>query len=164
MAKTTLGKFEHIVNLTTKIAIENTAERLLSELRGIIDEEVYNAYSPKFYTRTRQLRDSWWASKAEVLGGVISSTISQDDVALIGSLSLFQHGNIYESLEDLIALDEIVNEGKIGNAFGFPQLGARPFWYRFLNYCDQNLERIFREEFRKANRYAPMVRVSEMGE
>ena len=36
-----------------------------------------------------------------------------------------------------------------GEALGFPQLGARPFWNDFIQYCEREFENIFQEELKK---------------
>ena len=64
----------------------------------------------------------------------------------------FQHGsNVWVEAwnDNENELAHIINDGAIGEAFGFPQLGARPFWNDFIQYCEREFENIFQEELKK---------------
>lgn len=140
------------INDCIRIALQNTLDRMVQRLKEIIDKNVYKAYTPIFYERTNQLREAW--------GNEIQNTTVLNFDAKIEHLSemiifepmpFFEHGS-YISAQDYLgnpeAIPYIVDSGNIGNAFGFPQLGAREFWKDFYEYFKANLIPFMKSELR----------------
>ena len=118
------------LNNRVSIAIENVAKEMVNRLREYLIEDFYNMYDPQEYKRTYQLQD---APTYEMLSKNMAQVfIDMDsmqyrdatgrDVATLASLGF--HGNL--------------------NIFrpGF-------FWADFLNWADENVPRLLKEELKK---------------
>ncbi|MBQ0112209.1 MAG: hypothetical protein KBT03_03675 [Bacteroidales bacterium] len=129
-----------------KTALENTTDILLRELEDIIQRNVYDVYSPIWYERTNELKDNWERTKAEIKYNMVENEIAFTKPLTYSGAYNYSHG--FSHLDNNAFL-EVVNEGKIGNWCNVPQLGAREFWEEWLQYCEQNFDRIFNEEMNK---------------
>lgn len=136
--------------LTSKLSIvvESVARILTDKLIELIDDEVYS-YNNTFYERTYQFRDSWEYTKPIIKGNIIESEIFQNYTIMTYVPEKWQHGSKYSGQLDENGLSEIINDGKIGNMANFPQIGSRPFWDKFKEYVNENINRIFIEECNK---------------
>lgn len=141
-------QFNQLLMIKLQVALDNTMEICLNELIKIIEEEVYNSYEPKWYERTSQFLESWEKTVPVIKGNIVESDIWQKFETMVWDMVELQHGNNSEPLGDK-ALAEIINYGKAGQAFGFPQLGARPFWDVFLDWTKTNINNIFAIECKK---------------
>lgn len=136
------------INIAVKEAMESTVQILIEELKSIIDKKVYGAYSPEWYQRSYDFRESWDSTSATMIGNMVEAEIFHDDNLLTYNAEKWQHGNIINRLEP-DGLPTIINEGRIGSGMGFPQLGEREYWETFNTYIDGNLKRILMEELAK---------------
>ena len=139
-----------LLNSTIQSALDRTVDRLLDKLKEYIEEDVYKSYTPFFYDTTGQFKDSWKKTKATIKGNIIESEIFENLSTLVFDSDKFQHGsNIFVENwggSETNELAHIINDGAIGDAFGFPQLGARPFWDDFIEFCGAHFEEYFKEE------------------
>lgn len=148
----TYAELQNIINGKCQIALDKTMNRLLDKLKEFIKIDVYSTHSPKFYDRTFDFENSWEKTSAEIKDKIVEAEIFQNISALSFNSNKFQHGsNVWvETWNDSEnELAHIINDGAIGNAFGFPQIGERPFWNDFIQYCEREFENIFQEELKK---------------
>lgn len=137
-------------------AMNATTEQALKELLNIIDRDVYS-YNATWTNageegRTKEFRESWDRTKAELVTSLSRSEVSAEigqQIALEWHLP-FSHGSVIEgeaiSKENL---NKIINEGLRDTGIGFPAMSARPFWDDFEKWCNANLAKIFAQECRK---------------
>lgn len=132
-------------------AVNNTTERLLVKLNEIIEETVYS-YKPTWDGRTGQFKKSWERESAKIVGGMINrevtSKIYQNFDTMVYDGSKWKHGNPWESLAKN-QLNNIIEYGLPESHFNFPAIEERPFWSKFLEYVNKNLDEIFQEECAK---------------
>lgn len=137
------------VNEKIKQAMDLTMDELLDKLKDYIQQDVYDNSTygqnqPQWYTRSYELLNNWDYTKADVIDNYsVESILSFSKPISHSGYPLYQHG---VDQVDNQAFAEIVNDGKIGDLFGFPQLGARPYWNDFWKYVDANIHRIFAEK------------------
>lgn len=137
-------------------AMNATTEQALKELLNIIDRDVYS-YNATWTNageegRTKEFRESWDRTKAELVTSLSRSEVSAEigqQIALEWHLP-FSHGSVIEgeaiSKENL---NKIINEGLRDTGIGFPAMSARPFWDDFEKWCNANLAKIFAQECKK---------------
>ena len=135
------------------LALDNTLERLLIELKNIIEEEVYGFESPSARpwgtdydgsvgltsgNRTGQFYESWQTNKAMLVGNMIEGEIGQS----LGMMQQFMIGNrmVHEDADNLASIIES------GQGYNFGQCGSRQYWSIFTEYCLLSLNKIFIEE------------------
>jgi len=139
------------------LALDNTLERLLIELKNIIEEEVYGFESPSARpwgtdydgsvgltsgNRTGQFYESWQTNKAMLVGNMIEGEIGQS----LGMMQQFMIGNrmVHEDADNLASIIES------GQGYNFGQCDEpREFWQPFVTYVLLNLDNIFFEECAK---------------
>lgn len=148
---TTYSELENILNGKCKEALDKTTDRLLDKLGEFIQSDVYS-YSQTFYDRTFDFKNSWDKTSAQIKNKMVEAEIFQNVSALSFNSDKFQHGSnvwveAWNNNENELA--HIINDGAIGHAFNFPQLGARPFWNDFIQYCEREFNNIFQEELKK---------------
>ena len=152
MIITTQTQLENFINGKCEEALNNTMDILLDRLRDYIVDDVYNAYIPSFYETTYNFVDSWDKTKAQLKEHILEAEIFQNVNVLKFNSEKFQHGSsewVESWNSNKNELAHIINDGAIGDAFGFQQLGARPFWNDFIQYCEREFENIFQEELKK---------------
>lgn len=137
-------------------AMNATTEQALKELLNIIDKDVYS-YNATWTNagevgRTKEFRESWDRTKAELVTSLSRSEVSAEigqQIALEWHLP-FSHGSVIEgeaiSKENL---NKIINEGLRDTGIRFPAMSARPFWDDFEKWCNANLAKIFAQECKK---------------
>ena len=137
-------------------AMNATTEQALKELLNIIDKDVYS-YNATWANagevgRTKEFRESWDRTKAELVTSLSRSEVSAEigqQIALEWHLP-FSHGSVIEgeaiSKENL---NKIINEGLRDTGINFPAMSARPFWDDFEKWCNANLAKIFAQECKK---------------
>lgn len=133
------------INEKIKQAMDLTMDELLDKLKDYIQQDVYDnstlGTQPQWYTRSYELLNNWDYTKAEIIGNnSIESILSFSKPITHSDYPLYQHG---VDQVDNQAFAEIVNDGKIGDLFGFPQLGARPYWNDFWKYVETHIYEIF---------------------
>lgn len=149
------------------VALENTMQRLLDKLKEFIEDDVYSYdynddeeptghYWQRAGARTGEFKESWEYENVTQIGNIVASRIFQNHSTMYWAENTFQHGSNQQLAEEVLA--EIINDGKIGHAFGFPDIGDRPFWNDFLDWVDTNIDNIFTEECNKVG--LSMVSVS----
>ena len=139
------------------LALDNTLERLLIELKNIIEEEVYGFESPSARpwgtdydgsvgltsgNRTGQFYESWQTNKAMLVGNMIEGEIGQS----LGMMQQFMIGNrmVHEDADNLASIIES------GQGYNFGQCNiSRQYWDRFTSYTLLSLNNIFIEECTK---------------
>jgi hypothetical protein len=135
------------LNSAVADAIDKTAQDLLNKLNEIIQSDVYNGYSPIWYSRTHEFGETWSQDDTTIDSEGVHTAILQKVGEYVFNYNpdLFQHGNPFKSVS-LQGLDEIIDDGNIGHAFGFPPdgLGERPYWKDFMDYVDSNIDMIFK--------------------
>lgn len=154
MIITTYTQLENILNGKCQDALDKTMDRLLNKLGELIQTDVYDKYSPTFYDRPNinNFAESWEKTSAVIKERMVEAEIFQNVNVLAFNSDKFQHGsNVWVEAwnDNENELAHIINDGAIGEAFGFPQLGARPFWNDFIQYCEREFENIFQEELKK---------------
>ena len=138
------------LNIEISIVLGRVMDRLLLELGNIIDEEVYSYESDgQWDGRTFEFKNSWTTSVPTMMGGWIESILDNQNYNFTwnSQRDKWSHGNFWDDLT-VNELNEIIDNRQGGSNFGFPSL-KRPYWNRFLLFCDTSLERIFKEEMIK---------------
>lgn len=157
----TLRKFRSLEEINqyltkeTKVALEETLMALIPKLRYFIDEDIYWAYHPTFYKRTR-----WLKRRNDVIEHYISNLQGKlrGGVRIVDKIynsvsdrSKFQHGNPYSDLsaENFLEILNDENFDCLFNPFGFPSLRRRPFWNDYLEWVKDNYADIFMKKCKK---------------
>lgn len=154
-----LAEINQYLTRQTEKALKESLDATIPKLRFFIDEDVYRAYHPTYYKRTRWLKRR---------SGVIESYISHlqgltrggirivDDIYdAVSDRELFQHGNPLEDLPVQSFLEILNAKDNIGwaDTFGFPTLiRPRSFWEDFTKWMesDEGIANIFKK---KCNKY-----------
>lgn len=132
-----------VLNYKLATALDNTMKVALEKLQEFIQQEIYDE-KPKWYTRTYELLNNWETTPPQTKGKIIESVLSFTGSSISWSGSpLWQHGISPVSNDSLL---EIVNDGKIGDIAGFPNLGERPFWSTFERWVEMNFENEFMKQ------------------
>ena len=134
-------ELNNFINSKIKYALQLTMEELLDKLHEYIMEEVYDDYNPSWYSRTYELMNNWSCTKPIIVGDLVESILSFSEPISHSGADDFQHGMSWLDNQSFL---EVVNDGRIGNICGFPQLGGRPFWTKFEMYCSANFSTIFK--------------------
>lgn len=149
-----LQEIKKYLNKQTEIALKNTLKILKNQLKEFVKEDVYDAYSPKFYERTEWLLQDGVIdyyignSLNNTYGGVRINTNKNYPV----DLENFQHGNVYSGefySENFIAMLNGQIADAFWNPFHFPVLNRVSFLEEFEEWMDKNYVRIFKEECAK---------------
>lgn len=122
---------------------------ILDKLRDVIQENVYDAYTPKgdWGNRTGQFKNSWTVSVPQIVGDWYYGKVDNQNFNFEWNKdkNLWSHGNSKEPVESNDAMNEIIDNRQGGSNFGFPAL-KRHYWFETLLWVDDNLERLFRQE------------------
>ena len=149
-----LQEIKKYLNKKTEIALRNTLEIMKNQLKEYVKDDVYNAYSPKFYKRTEWLLQNgvidYYIGNAinNMYGGVRINTNKKYPVGLED----FQHGNVYTGEfypENFIAMLNGQIADAVWNPFHFPVLDRVSFLEEFEDWANKNYARIFKEECAK---------------
>lgn len=137
-------ELQALFNAKLMVALDKTMERLLIELQNLIQSEVYgwesSSFNPWSINRTGQFLDSWQTVKPVMLGSLIQGEINQ----AIEKMEQFMIGNemVHEDRDNLA---EILNTGD-GYNFGMSNGIPKPYFDKWIQYVNENLETIFMEE------------------
>lgn len=140
-------EFQAIINMKMSVVLSNVMEKLLFELGNIIDEEVYSYESDGAWDgRTMEFKNSWTTSMPTLMDGWWTSTLDNQGFNFTHNTERdsWAHGNGWSALT-VNQLNEIIDNRSGGSNFGFPSL-KRPYWKKFLTFCDTSLESIFQQE------------------
>ena len=158
----TLKKFKNLeeikqyLNKETQGALEDTLKVMRAKLKSFIIQDVYNAYDPIFYKRTR------WLLRIGVLDYYISHMFGKvyggiriNSKGYPVNIEKYQHGNYifgaFDS-EDFIQMLNGEIESGIWNPFNFPSLARQPFWDDFIEWAKNDKDGyavIFKEKCKK---------------
>lgn len=137
-------------------ALKETIHEMADKLREFIQEDVYNAYDPEFYTRTKWLlepdtiEDYVWNDFGKGYGAGIK--INKNSYVLYdNNLEEFQHGNPYTDELNMDAFIGVLNgtvNGGVGNPFHFPIIARRPFLDEFEKWAEENYTKILMNKLR----------------
>ena len=146
------------------IALDNTLDRLLDQLKLFIEDIVYDVPTPWGMTsngdyglktghRTGQFYDSWQKVSPTILGNMMVGEINQ----ALEVMEQFMIGNVMVH-EDRDNLADIIETGN-GYMDGSQMEGyGRNFWSNFSVFVVENLSSIFLEECVKVG--LPIKKVS----
>lgn len=147
MAKfTTMSQLSSFLTNKANIALDRTTERILDKLEEFIENEVYSN-NQSWYTRTNEVKNNWEKTKAQIIGSVCHSEISFSKPISHSGGDLWQHGISFIDNETLLNI--LVGNYNTGTIANFDNPNPRNFWNPFLQWCEQNFDRIFKEEFNK---------------
>ena len=141
--------------------IENVTEKVLQDLKDIIQNVVYDPYTQKVqeYQRTMQFKDSWEKDqinsfKPSLNGVEIENRVFNNFTKMLFVPLLYQHGSdLSGDISKYLA--EILNEGKTGSIFGSANPPAwwrtdRPFWDVFIQQMNNgSVFRYIEQEFNR---------------
>ena len=138
-----IKEFEVFAEQACKIAMKNTLQHFKKILFKYAENSVYNAYQPKWYTRTNWLKDDkaietyiYKNTKDAIGGGVRFSKPTYDSYG--DDREPFQHGNPYEYLEMGSYLEIMNGKTQEWNPFNFPVVKREPFYNKFLDILDSS--------------------------
>lgn len=149
-----LQEIKRYLNKKTEEALKNTLKIMKNKLREYVKEDVYDAYSPKFYKRTEWLLQDGVIDYyiGNVLNGSYGGVRINTNKNYPVELEEFQHGNIYTGEfypENFIAMLNGQIADAVWNPFHFPVLNRVSFLEEFEEYFNNNYARIFKEECAK---------------
>lgn len=121
-------------------ALELTMKELLNQLQEYIKEEVYS-YSPTFNVRTMETLNNWEYSNMSIVANEVFSELSFSGLSC--DIENFSHGSCLSGELDPEYFLNIIENGNKKTAFGFPLMSSRPFWSKFVDYVNKNLDSIF---------------------
>lgn len=168
----TLRKFRSLEEINqyltkeTQVALEETLKAMIPKLRYFIDEDVYRAYHPTFYKRSRWLKrrndviEHYISNLQHKLRGgirIVGTRFNDNDVS---NREKFQHGSAYKTKKSgklntysVLTTEQFLNiltEGSDSfNPFGFPNVKRRNFWEDFLEWTKDNYADIFMKKCKK---------------
>ena len=159
----TLQEVEKSLEKATRQALEMTLEQLKEDFLKIIEEDVYNAYHPKFYTwRTRWLLRSGVVESymGNIFGQMYGGVRINTDVDYPVSYAQFIHGSRYYDEEgslitNTFEADDFINmlNGKIkvnpNNPWNFPVINRKPFLDDFNEWAKVHYPIYFEENLKK---------------
>lgn len=143
MIITTYSQLENIINGKCQVALDKTMSRLLDELEGLIQTDVYDVpsiWDSVYDLRTGQFKDSWEKTKAQIHDNMVEAEIFQN----ISAMQRIDDPPIHVDGDKLAG---IINSG-IGYNFGQMEGRSRPFWNHFIQYCEREFGNIFQEELK----------------
>lgn len=143
-----------------KSVVDAVNNQIYEMLLDLIDQEVYDAGSPQHYVSGARfgmdegtLRGSFFKTKAELDGDIVSAKIYHDYTALDHAPWNFVHGSDYwEETDDIRPyLIDIIIGGKSGGFFGEGYWRERrDFWTPLMILIDSGLiDRLLKIEFLK---------------
>ena len=129
--------------MTTKMynVINSTIQELLDKLRAEIQAIVYDDNVPEWYTRTYEVLNNWTATPPEIVGNMVTSQIAFTEPLSYSDADLWQHGIEHIDAEDLLKV--IIGEEQWGICANFNVVGARDFWGKFIEDCNNTIDEIF---------------------
>ena len=139
---TSMTQLENVLKERSEKALNDTTEHFFNQLLELIDNKIYDRPST-WGGRTKEFRQSWEKTKAELKGMILETMIYQDPLVMKYVADEFKHGNIYEPLTGH-ALAEIWNNGTERSAFGFPTVPDTHFWDEFVKKVETNLWEVFK--------------------
>ena len=123
--------------------LDRTVIKMVEKLKDFIQENLYDVYDPLWYERTMQVLNLWMAQPSVITGNSVTSTISPDYNTLKTNRSKNQHIVTGETLINML----ISGYGTQTQPYNMP----RDFWSPYIEWVNQNFDRIFQQEFGKAN-------------
>lgn len=159
---------KHLMQMT-RAAYELTLSKMVNKLYEFIQEDVYNAYSPKWYQRTYTLLDERTVETyvynnfgKGVAGGI---RFNAEPYYENMNLENYIHGNTYfGQLAFQSYLEVITNPMKLPqNPYGFPsfkELHRDSFWYEFTKWAEQNFENLYATSYARVTGYKLDVKAS----
>lgn len=157
-----LQEIERNLNNTTKRALNETLNDLVDIFKETIEEDVYNAYTPKYYA---------WRTRWLLQDGVIKSHIySNFGKGYSGQISIDETHNYpvsygqhihsgtngrnndsakYEILDSETFIEMLNNQVKVNpnNPFHFPVVKRKPFLDDFKKEAEKQYPILFRKHF-----------------
>ena len=151
------------MNDISREATKNTLQKMLDKLGYFIEKDIYNAYQPKWYNRTRYLEDDyidmWETYLWNNFGNGVSGAMRlKEDIFFPTDPPIFVHGSgnwktgdVYSTLT-LDSYLQIMNNPNaiVETPFHFPTnktMHKKPFWDDFEKWADKNYTKIFKKEF-----------------
>jgi len=128
-------------------AMENTGKNVVERVaREHVDSDVYQAYTPKVYEATFELRDSIYTKSADIKNNNIEVVIKHNTDNIVSN-SPNQHYSVVESYSPKDVSDwipYIVHEGKTANIWGDggEYLDPRPYMDNAVEELKQTKEHI----------------------
>ena len=143
MATVIENEFQLQTEMTAKMynVINATAQELLDKLKADIQSIVYDGNVPDWYTRTYEILNNWTCLPPEILGNVVSTQIAFTEPLYYSDADLWQHGIKHIEAEDLLKV--IIGEEQWGICANFNVVGARDFWGKFIDDCNNTIDDIF---------------------
>ena len=144
MAISSDAEFYIVIGHAVSKAIDEVIERVFSELQTEIERDIYGAYSPQDYDRSKGLLDAW-KHEARGLFGIIEF---QPDMLPLDPTN-FHHsspygwdirGEIFDILEG--------GYGAYNARLGKP-IPSRPMWDNFLSKVDSKIDKWVRAALRR---------------
>lgn len=160
-----LNELEAGINTISRQAMEKTLDKMLKKLKEFIEEDIYNAYSPRWYNDRRSyylienfnniFETYFWNNFGKGVKGAIKinkTAFNSSPLDFIHGSGNPNTGEIYNQLNfnsylEIMNNPDVIPSGK----FNFPtnaDMHKGQFWDDFLNWADDNFSEIFIEEFR----------------
>jgi hypothetical protein len=111
------------LNSAANGAVEYVMDKILEEYKDLINQIVYDNYSPAVYDRTYGFRDSW-KTKTQATSDGGEGTLYDDYNSMSVDAENFIHGSLYyKTLDVRDILTGLIFEGRSGEFFG-----SNGFW------------------------------------
>ena len=121
------------LNAACSKAVENACNRLLGTLQELIDTEFYDVFEPDYYKRTYQF---WHSATTKMLAENCGQIFMDKDK--------MNYNSFWTAEKQLY-------HANIGSHGGWitDETKDHRFWDAFIEYCDQNVIKVLKEELRK---------------
>lgn len=144
MAISSDAEFYVIIGKAVGKAINEVIERVFSELQKEIERDIYGAYSPQDYDRSKGLLDAW-KHEARGLFGIVEF---QPDMLPLDPTN-FHHSSPYgwdirSEIFDILEGGYGAYNAKLGKP-----IQSRPMWNEFLAKIDSKIDKWVRTALRR---------------
>ena len=144
MAISSDAEFYVIIGKAVGKAINEVIERVFSELQKEIERDIYGAYSPQDYDRSKGLLDAW-KHEARGLFGIVEF---QPDMLSLDPTNFhhsFPYGwDIRSEIFDILEGGYGAYNAKLGKP-----IPSRPMWNEFLAKIDSKIDKWVRTALRR---------------
>ena len=144
MAISSDAEFYVVIGKAVGKAINEVIERVFSELQNEIERDIYGAYSPQYYDRSKGLLDAW-KHEAKGLFGIVEFQPNM----LTPNPAEFHYSSPYGRTVTEDILD--ILEGGYG-AYNYNKgkpFPSRPMWDNFLSKIDPKIDKWVRTALRR---------------
>ena len=150
---TNQSQFNQLVLSRLKLAVEYILQRIYTENEALINELVYNAYSPVQYDRTGEFGKAW-STETETGGNLVMGEFKYDPEKMSVDYESGQHSSVWYQADAREYLADIIFNGMAGAIYepGYAKSSSRfagQAWTQERNASAKLDEWLTNRKFRK---------------